>query len=374
MLNRTLYLIAGALLIATPAQPQKQVKDQREAELFNSVAAEKDPLTKLSLLNQWANTYPETDFRQERNLHYVSSYTNLEARAIAVNAPSDMIREGEKAVHIVLDRSDELFAPDLAPGGVKPEDWAIARQEALRQAHSVLAALASKRKDYTQAEAEFGKLLEMAPDDAAATYRLGVAIVGQRQAARYPAAIFYLARAVGLLPDSDKTVAQQYLDKVYSSYHGDLTGLGEIVQLASQSRAQPADWHVVSAAELAVEFAGKHPEIILWRGLKESLTGADGAAWFDTNLKGAEIPGLKGKLVSQPGAKELLIAVEGAEAELRLKLDVPIPGLSLGITIEFAGVAETFTPKPLLLTLRTSSKAIRLESPDRPASGLPAPR
>jgi hypothetical protein len=66
-------LIAGALLFAAPAQPQKQVqkqvKDQREAELFNSVAAEKDPLTKLSLLNQWANTYPETDFRQERNLH-----------------------------------------------------------------------------------------------------------------------------------------------------------------------------------------------------------------------------------------------------------------------------------------------------------------
>jgi hypothetical protein len=84
-----------------------------------------------------------------------------------------VIREGEKPAHIVLDRSDELFAPDLAPGGVKPEDWAIARQEALRQAHSVLATLAANRKDYTQAEAEFGKLLEMAPDDAAATHRLG---------------------------------------------------------------------------------------------------------------------------------------------------------------------------------------------------------
>jgi hypothetical protein len=97
-----------------------------------------------------------------------------------------------------------------------------------------------------------------------------------------------------------------------------------------------------------VEFAGKHPEIILWRSLKESLTGADGAAWFSANLKGAEIPGLKSKLVSQPGSKELLIAVEGAETELRLKLDVRIPGLSLGITIGPARRPGPATGTPLL--------------------------
>lgn len=366
MRNRTLSVIASVLLFTTPAIPQangtKKVKDQIEAELYNSIASEKDPGKKLSLLQKWTTSYPDTDFRQERNLHYVSSYTMLEAKAVTPNAAPDIIREGESAAHMVVDKSDELFAAAMAPGGVKAEDWAIARQEALRQAHSVLATLASNRKDYTQAEAEFSHLLELVPDDAATTYRLGVSIVGQQQPARYPAAIFYLARAVSLFKDPDQAAAQQYLDKVYTAYHGDLAGLDEVKQIAARNHAQPDGWNILTAADVEAKLLQEHPEIALWRGLKEKLTAPDGEACFAANLKDAEIPSLRGRVVSQTGPKEITIAVEGATAEATLKLDAPLQsGIEPGTIIEFSGIPESFAKAPYMLTLQVAAKTIRLQ-------------
>src|SRR5437899_4321281 len=115
MLYRTACIIVGVTLLATPRKPQqpnqKRVKDQTESDLFNAVAREKDPLQKLTLLNTWSTQYPDTEFRQERNLHYVSSYTTLEAKAMAPNAPPEIVTAGEKAAHTVLDKSDSIFAP-----------------------------------------------------------------------------------------------------------------------------------------------------------------------------------------------------------------------------------------------------------------------
>src|SRR5207302_4006489 len=112
MLNRTLCVIAGFMLLTATGKPQqpnqKKVKDQAESDLFNAVAREKDPLQKLTLLNTWSTQYPDTDFRQERNLHYVSSYTTLEAKAVAPNAAPEIVTAGENAARTVLDKSDSI--------------------------------------------------------------------------------------------------------------------------------------------------------------------------------------------------------------------------------------------------------------------------
>ncbi|MDQ1469983.1 MAG: hypothetical protein QOJ99_1463 [Bryobacterales bacterium] len=370
MLNRTLCVIASAILIAAPGKPQqpnqKKVKDQIEADLFNAVAREKDPLQKLSLLDSWSMKYPDTEFRQERNLHYVSSYTTLETRAVTPNAPPEVLKEGEKAARTVLDKSDSLFAPEMAPGSVKADDWAIARQEAIRQAHTVLATLASNRKDYSQAEAEFGKLLESTPDDGGAAYRLGVSITGQKQPARYPVAIFYLARAVTLLKGADSNAAEQYLEKVYMTHHGDLSGLDEVKLTASKTWAPPPEWHIKSAAEIDEEKAGSerafaqaHPELVTWRAIREKLLVVDGPDYFAANLKDAEIANLKGTVLSQPGPKELVLAVDGLKPDAILKLDVALKTrLQPGTVIGFSGVPLSWAKDPYVLTLQTASKNV----------------
>jgi tetratricopeptide (TPR) repeat protein len=375
MLYRTLCVIACAILIAAPGKPQqsnqKKVKDQVEADLYNAVAREKDPLQKLSLLDNWSLKYPDTEFRQERNLHYVSSYTNLEARAVAPNAPPEILTGGEKAARTVLSTSDSLFAPEMAPGSVKPDDWAIAREEAIRQAHTVLATLASNRKDYSQAEAEFGKLLELTPDDARAAYRLGVSIVGQKQPGRYPVAIFYLARAVGFFKGPESSAAEQYLEKVYVTHHGDLSGLEEVKLAASKTWAPPPDWHIKSAGEIDEEkaaseraFAQAHPELVTWRIIREKLLAADGADYFAANLKDVEVPNLKGTVLSQPGVKELVLAVDGLKPDATLKLDVALKiRLEPGTVIGFSGVPLTWANDPYVLTLQTAAKSVAVLTP-----------
>jgi tetratricopeptide (TPR) repeat protein len=381
MPQRTLILATALFLFAAPATPQqpdpksahpKAVKDQGEADLFNAVSAERDQLRKLSLLKDWTARYPESDFRQERNLHFVSCYATLATNAVKPNAPADAIAEGERAAHSLLENSPTLFAPEMAPDNVRPEDWAIARQEANRQAHAVLAALATSRKDYPQAESELGRLLEMQPDDAATSYQLGVAIVGQQQSARYPAAIFYLAHAValkgpGAFDGPTRQRAESFLETLYRNYHGDLTGLDEVKSAAVAGWAPPPGWSIRSVTEIAQEqidadrdFAQKFPEIALWRTLRDKLTGPDGVAYFAAEMKGTEIPTLKGKIVEQKSPRELLVSIDGPDAEATLRLSAPLKTRrDPGTGIEFSGIPQSFTSQPFMLVLEVDPAKIK---------------
>src|SRR5215831_10797976 len=134
--------VTGVLLTIFAAAQTPIPKDaQKETEIFRSVADEKDPAKKLALLVTWSDAYPESQFRRERNLHYVASYSALEAKAVSPGAPAESVTQGERAAQAMVEKSPSLFAPAMAPDNIKPEDWEIARQEALRQAHSVLAAI-----------------------------------------------------------------------------------------------------------------------------------------------------------------------------------------------------------------------------------------
>ena len=75
MLKRltNIAVVVCALLIATSAatpSPQeaqeKRPKDQAEYELINKTFKETDPATKLQLLAEWQEKYPESDYKDDR--------------------------------------------------------------------------------------------------------------------------------------------------------------------------------------------------------------------------------------------------------------------------------------------------------------------
>ena len=80
---------------ATPAQPQKQVKDQGEYDLYNAILKEASAPKRLELLNTWKEKYAETDYKKERLLIYLGTYQQL-------NKPKEMIDMATMA---------ELFGP-----------------------------------------------------------------------------------------------------------------------------------------------------------------------------------------------------------------------------------------------------------------------
>ena len=105
----------------------------------------------------------------------------------------------------------------------------------------------------------------------------------------------------------------------------------------------------------------------LWRNLRTALTTTNG--YFE-QIKDCVVPlRFDGRVVSQPGPKELIVNVDdpAGDAELRLTRGAKAQ-LAAGASIHFQGVVRTFTAHPYRLTLKygrstsTPTKAHRDES------------
>jgi hypothetical protein len=161
---------------------------------------------------------------------------------------------------------------------------------------------------------------------------------------------------------------EEYLENLYRNYHGDLMGLDEVKRTASAAWTPPPGWTIesvtaITQAKIAADtrFAQEHPEVVVWRNLKARLTAADGEAYFATEVKGAEIPGLKGNVIAQADARTLALAmddVEGGEATLRF--DAALKGsVAAGTVIEFIGVPQMFEKNPFRVVFQVDKTKVR---------------
>ncbi|MDQ6705368.1 MAG: hypothetical protein M3Z85_05320, partial [Acidobacteriota bacterium] len=109
-----------------------------------------------------------------------------------------------------------------------------------------------------------------------------------------------------------------------------------------------------------------HPDIALWRSLKNELTGAEGQAYFEKNLKGADVPGgagvvkqFKGKVVSAAG-KDVVVAVDNAAGDATLRFESALRGkVEVGTDVEFDGVPESFTKEPYMITFAVDKTKVK---------------
>jgi len=124
----------------------------------------------------------------------------------------------------------------------------------------------------------------------------------------------------------------------------------------------PADFKLKTSAEIASEkeeeFRTKNPQLALWMGIKKQLSDTNGEQYFETSVKNAAVPKMKGTLVEARPAcrpKELLVAISDAtHAEVKLKLDMPLKGKpDPGTEFQWEGVPSAFTKDPFELTMDT---------------------
>ncbi len=127
----------------------------------------------------------------------------------------------------------------------------------------------------------------------------------------------------------------------------------------------PADFKIKSVVDLSKEDAAKeeefnksHPQIISWRTVKAALTAPEGDAYFKSGMKDAEFPKTTGKVVAQPGPRELTVSIDNAtpetaaKAEATLKfVDAAIKGtVAPGTEVSFVGEAIAVSKEPFMLT------------------------
>jgi tetratricopeptide (TPR) repeat protein len=385
---------------AKPAAKEKKPKDQGEYDLYTGAIKEKDNNKKLQLLTTWKEKYPDSDYKLERLQLFLVTYQQLGQPAKMIDTAKEILAIDPKNIQALFwissltptlgnTNPDALDLAEKAANGlltaekpaeVKDEDWTKAKAQTDAVAYSTLGWVAWQKKNYDDAEKNFKKSLEVNPNAAQVSYWLGTALLASKKPEKQAEALYDFARAAsfdgqGALTPQGRQQIDAYLTKVYTSYHGDTTGLSDIKTQAKANALPPKDFKIDTAAEVAAkkdeELKKNNPELALWLTVKGQLLAPDGQQYFDSQMKGSAFPKLKGWLVdAKPKlkSKELLVSTEGKDQapNVTLKLvgsdgttAIALAGKpDLGDVIEFEGVPDSFTKEPLMVTFNVEKSKI----------------
>lgn len=365
MLKQVSRTIVGIALFAALGLAQ-----QPDAETYNAILKETDPVKKMAALDAWKQKFPDTTFKTERNYLYMDAYSRIGAMSRSGTATPEQLKAAESANQMLIDQADTFFAPEMKIANATPAQWQQARGAVLMEAHKSLIAGYAGKKDMPNLEKEYMKMIEMEPGNATWVSNLAAAIYSEGKVERRPDAYYQYARALsitgpGALNAADRKQNDDFLTKSYKNYHGDAKGLDELKAMAAKSPMPPADFHIDSVTDISKrdiaadqEFEKSHPEIMSWRAVKGALTAPDGDAYFGKGMKGADFPKTKGKVVAQPDPRELTVSIDNATPETAAKAEVtlkfldstiktaPAPGTEITFT---NAVPASFTKEPFMI-------------------------
>jgi len=381
----------GQAQAPSTAAPQKNWKDRAEYDLYDAITKDTNAKTKLEKLQQWEKQYPTTDYGDERQMLYLTTYVALVQPQQAVATAKQILAKdpknfsalyytmyftralaGNNPTPEVLDQGDRAAKAILAnintpPPNVTDGQWKTARTDVENLAHSTEGWIELQRKNWEGSEAEFQKSLATNPNNGELDYLMGTAIASEKKVEKMPQALCFFARAAtydgagALNPDGRKQVLA-YVQKAYKTYHGADDGFNDLLAAAKAAPMCPPDAVSIKDAKTiqdekdkqAADAAAKNPELTLWKTLKAELTGANGAAYFDSSMKGALLPTLKGKVVSMTPAlkpKTVVMALEdGTTADATLKFETALAGkVDVGTELSFEGVPDSYTASPFMV-------------------------
>ncbi len=383
------------------AQAQKNWKDQAEYDLYLQITKATVPDQQLQLMNQWKEKYPESEYKLERAQTYLLVYNKKNDAAglykssldlLALDPKSfqalywltlltvsmdkkeaDILETGIKSANGLIAALDATYEPGKKPAATTEEQWKQQRNDLEVQALKTLGWVEWQKKKYTEAEKYFVKALALSPSNAEMSYFLGTVIALQKDAKRQAEAMWHFARAgnlegPGTLDAVRKGQVSKYFERVYTSFAGDdKKEMSEIIDKAKASVMPPPEFKIKSKEEKMGEnlekFKSENPMLYQYMEIKKALKAADGDTYWG-NLKDAELPTFKGKIVSmkpETNPKELVLAVETADQpEVTLVLEKALRGKAdVGTEIQFTGVAKEFTKEPFTLTLEVENEKLK---------------
>jgi hypothetical protein len=221
------------------------------------------------------------------------------------------------------------------------------------------------RKDYEKAEAVFTRSLTDDPGQGQVSYWLSSVILAQRKPEKYSAALFDMARASvfdgpGSLGAEGRRKAAEAFNTSYATYHGSTEGAEQVLTLAKRWALPPADFRIVSKAEILkrqmekdAESEKANPQLALWKSIRAALEGPQAQNYFSAHMKDAELPEFRGRLVEarpEVRPRELVLAVGGATPDATLVLSEPLAGkMQSGVELSFRGVPRSYTTGPFMV-------------------------
>ena len=268
------------------------------------------------------------------------------------------------AANFIIHNADQVFDPKKKPADQTAAQWDQLKPQMVAYAQTQLDTVAE-----TQGTDAVVARLKQDPTRAALNVWLGKSILAEAKAhpEKQSDAIFNYARAAvysgaGALDQKTRDGMKGFVDRAYKTYHGSAEGEDKLLAAAANS-ALPNGYVIESTVDVAKKEAAADdakraadPMMAAWNDTKALLTGADGEAKFDSDVKGNILPKFKGKIVSMTPAirpKTVVVAVEKAGvADCTLVFETALPGkMEPGEELEFEGVGKSFTKDPYMLTL-----------------------
>jgi tetratricopeptide (TPR) repeat protein len=386
--------VARAQSAAAPGAKQPEWKDRTEYDLYQAASTGKVPAENIEKLDQWKKQYPETQFKAQRDGLYLTNYVALGKVQDAVNAakdvlatdpnsftalyyitlytpalaaapvPADVLDQGDKAAQGMLANLDKQ-----KPATMSDAQWDTTKKPIAAVAHTTLGWTSMQRKDYDKAENEFKQSLALNPANGDVAYWLGFVEAAEKKPEKIPEALFYYARAAsydgtGAASPGIRKASGDYLDKAYASFHGSTEGLDQLKQQAKTTPAPPPNFNIVSIADIEKDKIEKenallkeHPELALFKNLKDTLTGPDGASYFNDKMKDTTVPGLKGSVISMEPATNPKTVVLGVldpkTPDVTLHFDAALPGkVDAGTELTFDCQAQSYTASPFMVVCK----------------------
>lgn len=385
-------IIVCALLLATSAampSPQaaqaaaeKLPKDQAEYELATKTIAETDAKTKIQLLNEWKEKYPESDYKEDQLRLLMRTHQSIGDSSAAINAAKDVLAQypndfeanfiitsitpatGSTSADVLS--TGETAATSLISGG-KPatltdEQWNSIKAQILTTSHQTLGWIHMQRKDNVKAEGEFKTVLGMNPANGQVSYWLGRVVLDQGDPDKNELALFSFARACAYtgeaaLPAEGRQQVCDYLSNVYEKYAGTQDGLDKLKATAVTQALPPAGLVIESASvrEFKAEQARRaaEPKVYAFMDLRDNLLGPTGDNTW-SNLQGKKIPkGIALYVLSADSDRPTVLNLgskPGGPVEVVLNLENRLRARPSG-KVEFDGVASSLTKSPFKLVL-----------------------
>ncbi len=379
------YLALALLAICATAA---NWTDRKEYDLVLNLRAEPSPQKRLGLLDQWTSQYPKSEFQQVRLELYLSTYQALGDSQQTLRVAGEMLAAqpdnlvGAYWFTLLLPDAKAPSAGQLAAGERASRQLLAVPKPAAGvelMAHRTLGWIHWQRNEYAPAEEEFQTCLRLDPTAAEISAWLGTVLALEQQPEKRVPALWQLARAAayrdtGCLPDGQRSQLSTVLERLYTSYHSDTSGLDQLRSAAAAAPFPPPGFGIESVAAAALrkqdeELSRTNPQLAEWVRMRQKLEAPDGDKYFAETLHNNPLPKLKGALIKAdpPGQPtELTIGIiDPAQAEIVLKLTSELPNdADVGTVLEFEGTVDSFVKSPFGLTVISDPSKI---------SGWPAP-
>jgi tetratricopeptide (TPR) repeat protein len=405
MLKKPFLIALSAVLIlaalAVPARAQ-QITDAKEYNAYVTALGEKDPAKQIQMLDAYLIAYPKTVMKEQAlelklRAQQTSGQMGAEtARAILQVNPNNttaMLVLSYAFMQTPLSEADPSFQQKLSdteanakhgietvnamakPANASDDAFQASKNTMLATHYQSLAIVGLYRKDYAASLDAFKQAAKITPNDGALFYRIGDTLAKERPV-KWDQALWAFARAVslegpGALPPANKQPVDDYLTKVYNTYHGSGEGLAELKEQAKAAAFAPDGFHIKTKAEMAPPPPPPPPEAPIPADVTKMPFGQIVMVLSKDDDKAKEVLGklkavggmdLEGVIVSATPAaapKTIHIAVlkktqdtPGAfDVELLLAAPTTAVRAAKGKTIEFEGTVKSYTASPFSLTL-----------------------